>query len=75
VAGGGGDPYGDECAVTTTRSVFAVLGLDLLATVRVEADARGDVLTRAEAMAEAREAGEELVREALRRAAEGPTHA
>jgi hypothetical protein len=61
--------------VTTTRSVFAVLGLDLLATVRVEADARGDVLTRTEAMAEAREAGEELVREALRRAAEGPTHA
>jgi multimeric flavodoxin WrbA len=72
VAGGGGDPYGDECAVTTTRSVFAVLGLDLIATVRVEADARGEVLAQNAAIAEAREAGATLVREALRRAAEGP---
>lgn len=29
VVGGGGDPFGHECAVTTTRSVFAVVGLRL----------------------------------------------
>lgn len=28
VVGGGGDPFGPECAVTTTRSVFAVLGVE-----------------------------------------------
>lgn len=27
VAGGGGDPFGSQCAITTTRSVFAVLRL------------------------------------------------
>lgn len=75
MAGGGGDPYGDDCAVTTTRSVFAVLGLDLLATVRVEADARGDVLAHEAGLSEAREAGEALVREALRRAGERPSGA
>jgi multimeric flavodoxin WrbA len=69
VVGGGGDPYGSDCAVTTSRSVFAVLGLDLVHELRVEADARGDALANAGAIAAAREVGAALAREARERAA------
>jgi multimeric flavodoxin WrbA len=72
VVGGGGDPYGSECAVTTSRSVFAVLGLDLLHELRVEADARGDAQAQSGPMSEAREIGRALVREAAERSANRP---
>jgi multimeric flavodoxin WrbA len=32
----GGDPYGHECAVRTTKSVFAVVGLDMVEPLVVE---------------------------------------
>lgn len=69
LVGGGGDPFGGDCAITTTRSVFAVLGLDYLHEVRVEADARGDALAQEAPLAGAREVGAALVREAAERAA------
>jgi multimeric flavodoxin WrbA len=69
VVRGGGDPYGYECAVTTTRSVFAVLSLDYLSELVVEADARGDVATRKDSLARAREIGAGLAREAAERIA------
>jgi multimeric flavodoxin WrbA len=69
VVGGGGDPYGSECAVATTRSVFAVLGLDCLDELRVEADARGDALAQEDALTRARQVGEAVTREAIARAA------
>jgi multimeric flavodoxin WrbA len=67
LVGGGGDPYGVSCAVTTTRSVFAVLGLDYAHELTVEADARGEVLSQHASIARAREIGEELAREAADR--------
>ena len=67
VVGGGGDPYGSSCAVTTTRSVFAVLGLDYLQELAVEADARGDARSQEGTIASARNVGEALAREAARR--------
>jgi multimeric flavodoxin WrbA len=67
VAGGGGDPYGHGCAVTTTKSVFAVLSLDYTAEVLVEADSPSDVKRRPDALARAGETGAALVAEALRR--------
>ena len=46
VVGGGGDPFGFRAAVDTTRSVFAVLGIDYLDELCVEGpDAPGDVLS------------------------------
>jgi multimeric flavodoxin WrbA len=69
VVGAGGDPYGDDCAVTTSRSVFAVLGLDVLHEFRVLADARGEALAQSDTIQRAREVGAALVREAAERAA------
>lgn len=68
IVGGGGDPYGKDCAIAPTRSVFAVLGLDYLHEVRVEADARGDALAQEGSIASAREVGAALAREAAGRA-------
>lgn len=58
VVGGGGDPFGLECAVTVSRSVLNVLevALDELLEV-VGPDAAGDVVEDAAAMARAREIG------------------
>lgn len=67
IAGGGGDPYGHECAVTTTRSVLAVLGVDYTAELVVRADSPTDVGGRPEALKEAREIGADLAREAAER--------
>jgi len=67
VVRGGGDPYGHECAVTTTRSVFAVLALDYLHELVVEADARGEVGAQEASLGRAREIGEALAREAAER--------
>lgn len=67
VAGGGGDPYGHTCAVSTSRSVFAVLGLDYTAELVVRADKAGDVAAQPEHLTSAREIGEALARDAEER--------
>jgi multimeric flavodoxin WrbA len=60
VVGGGGDPYGHACAVTTTKSVFAVLGLDYEAELVVRADRPTDVVSQPERLDRARAIGAEL---------------
>jgi multimeric flavodoxin WrbA len=67
VVGGGGDPYGDGCAVTTTRSVFAVLGVDYAAELAVQADVRGDALAQPDAIRRAAQIGATLADEAAKR--------
>jgi hypothetical protein len=67
VVGGGGDPFGNTCAITTTRSVFAVLGLDYEHELAIEADKRGDAASQDAAIEAARGIGEALAREAARR--------
>jgi len=67
---GGGDPFGGECAVTTTRSVFAVLGIDLVDQLDLQGpDAPGDVESYPESFARARRIGRELVSISGKRAA------
>ncbi len=57
----GGDPYGYECAVATTKSVFAVLGVRLLHEVVVEGvDSAGDVDSRPDALDAACDVGRAL---------------
>lgn len=63
LVGGGGDPYGSECAVTATKSVFAVLDVELPAqrTLRVIGpDSPSDIGRHPDALARAREIGWEL---------------
>ena len=67
LAGGGGDPYGHECAATTTRSVFAVLGLDYTAELAIRADLPSDTTGQPEALDRAGEIGEGLARDAAGR--------
>lgn len=58
----GGDPFGHECAETTTKSVFAVLGVALSDEIVVEGvDAAGDVVGHPEALTWARGKGASLV--------------
>ena len=65
VVGGGGDPFGTACAVTTTRSVFAVLGVSAEEVLEVVGpDAASDITGRPEALQRAREIGRELVERA-----------
>lgn len=67
LARGGGDPYGSDAAVTTTKSVFGVLGIDCLAVVDVEhVDGPADMGAHPDALDAARALGERLAREALR---------
>ena len=62
LVGGGGDPFGGECAATTTRSVFAVLGIDLVDRFDLEGpDAPRDVEAYPDAFAKARQIGREIV--------------
>jgi multimeric flavodoxin WrbA len=62
VVGGGGDPFGTTCAVTATRSVFAVLGVSAEEVLEVVGpDAASDIASRPEALTRARELGRELV--------------
>lgn len=69
LARGGGDPFGPECAVTTTRSVFAVLETELLELVDVEGpDNPGEIEAYSESVDEARRVGVRLVRKAAERA-------
>jgi multimeric flavodoxin WrbA len=46
MVGGGGDPYGHECAATTTRSVFAVLGVDYAAELAIGEELATDAAGR-----------------------------
>lgn len=65
---GGGDPFGSECAVTTTRSVFAVLETTLDTVTDIEGpDALGEIDTRADALELAEETGRAIVAEVLER--------
>jgi multimeric flavodoxin WrbA len=61
LAAGGGDPYGSECAVTTTKSVFAVLGVRMRHEVVVEGvDSPSDIGRRVGALDSARDVGAAL---------------
>jgi multimeric flavodoxin WrbA len=64
VVGGGCDPYGNACAITTTSSVFAVLGVDYAAELAVQADVRGDALAQPDAIRRAADIGAALAEEA-----------
>lgn len=66
VVGGGGDPYGYSCAVTTTKSVFAVVGLRYeheLAVIGV--DSPSDMGRHPDDLARARAIGDELATSVL----------
>jgi multimeric flavodoxin WrbA len=67
VVGGGGDPYGNACAITTTRSVFAVLGVDYAAELAIQADVRGEAQAQPDAIRRAHEIGAALASEAAGR--------
>jgi multimeric flavodoxin WrbA len=67
LTGGGGDPFGHECAATTTRSVFAVLGVDYLDEAFVSADVEPTARVSAEALETASRIGATLVEDALSR--------
>ncbi|MBN2823196.1 MAG: flavodoxin family protein [Coriobacteriia bacterium] len=68
VVRGGGDPYGFVAAQYTTKSVFAVLGLDYVGEVKVEAvDSPSDVGRHPDALDEARVLGRLIAREAVGR--------
>ncbi len=62
VVGGGGDPYGWECADATTKSVFAVLDVRKTFEVVVEGvDSPSDLGRHPDALGKAREAGAGIV--------------
>jgi multimeric flavodoxin WrbA len=66
LAGGGGDPFGTDAAVVTTRSVFAVLGLRYAAELVLgDVDSPTDAARHPEALARARAIGEQLVSRVL----------
>ena len=61
---GGGDPFGGEAAITPTRSVFGVLGVDCLDVLDVEGpDDRDDVLQMSAPLERAEQIGRTMVRE------------
>lgn len=61
----GGDPYGFEGAVVTTKSLFAVLGVAYSAEVKVAGvDAAGDIEAHGDALADASAVGTRLVTDA-----------
>ncbi|MDZ4064610.1 MAG: flavodoxin family protein [Coriobacteriia bacterium] len=63
---GGGDPYGFQAAVYTTKSVFAVLGVDYAAELKVEGpDSSGDIERHPDALRDAAEIGARMVRNVL----------
>ena len=69
VVRGGGDPYGFVAAQYSTKSVFAVLGVDYLGVVKVESvDSPSDVGRHPASLAEARALGKTVAEEAMRRA-------
>lgn len=69
VVRGGGDPYGFVAAQYTTKSVFAVLGVDYVDEVKVEAvDSPSDVGRHPDALEDAARLGAAVAEEARRRA-------
>jgi multimeric flavodoxin WrbA len=73
VARGGGDPYGSDAAVTTTKSVFGVLGIDCLGILDVEdVDVPADIGARPEVLQSATELGARLAEEARSSQDPGP---
>jgi multimeric flavodoxin WrbA len=65
LVGGGGDPFGSDCAVTTTRSVLAVLGARLLEKVVADrVDARGEIEAHADILDACTSLGARLTRDA-----------
>lgn len=65
VVGGGGDPYGSGCAVTATKSVFAVLEVKLSDETLLQftgVDSPSDIGRHPDVISRAREMGERLVR-------------
>lgn len=63
VVGGGGDPFGTGCAVSPTKSVFAVLDVALDDVLEVVGpDARGDIAHFTDELQRAHELGAGLVR-------------
>jgi multimeric flavodoxin WrbA len=75
VVGGGGDPYGNGCAIAPTRSVFAVLGVDYSFELAVDADARGEVLEQEPVLQRAREIGKAITLDAYERVRSSGTQA
>jgi multimeric flavodoxin WrbA len=69
VVGGGGDPFGDACAITTTRSVFAVLGLDYAGELTARADRAGEVAAQPDELERARALGAAIAADAAGRIA------
>ena len=68
LARSGGDPFGFDAADATIRSVFAVLGIDVIADVRVEGvDRPADLEVHSDALEHAREAGHQVAEAAVRR--------
>lgn len=68
VVGAGGDPFGPECAVTTTRSVFAVLGVQVTEVLQVIGpDSPTDVTRRSSDLDRAVEIGRLIATEAQSR--------
>jgi multimeric flavodoxin WrbA len=66
LVGGGGDPFGSGCAVTTTKSVLAVLGVQYEVEVKVEGpDAAGDISERPDVLECAEKAGSDIVTKVL----------
>lgn len=65
ISGGGGDPFGSDCVVQTTKSLFGVLAVDLLATLDVTGlTSPSDIGRHPDALQRAGEIGTELVRQA-----------
>jgi len=59
----GGDPFGHECAVSTTRSVYAVLGLTMDAPLVIQGvDSPSDIGRHPEELAAAAALGSEIAR-------------
>jgi multimeric flavodoxin WrbA len=66
VVRGGGDPYGFDAALATTQSVFAVLGLDYQAELKVEGpDSADDINDYPDALGRALEIGREIASAAM----------
>ncbi|MCL2503353.1 MAG: flavodoxin family protein [Coriobacteriia bacterium] len=60
---GGGDPFGAQCAVTSTKSVFGVLGVEMSHLAEfTEVDKPGDIEMHPGAIAQAESIGADLVR-------------
>lgn len=71
VVGGGGDPFGVECAVTPTKSVFGVLGVSLDHVLEVVGpDGPRDIERYPEDLAAAVDIGRQLAARAVQR----PSH-